>query len=71
MKTITENDFKNPFIHNYVFKDFDINRMTYSKWEYPFLFLLPTYVQLTENYAIKYKQWKNKYFIVGFKEWLK
>ena len=59
---------KNPFIHNYVFSDFDIERMTFSKWEYPLLFLLPTYVQITKNYVIKYKQWMNKYFIVGFEE---
>jgi len=61
--------YDNPFYHNYVFRDFDINRVKIPKWQYPFLWFLPTYVQLTENYAIKYKQWHNRYFIVGFEEW--
>ena len=47
----------------------DVERAKINKWEYPLLFLLPTYVQLTENYAIRYKQWMNKYFIVGFERW--
>ena len=69
MKTKLSTDhFKNPFIHNYVFKDFDINRVKIKKWQYPLLWLLPTYTQLTMNYAIHYKQWMNKYFIIGFEE---
>lgn len=62
-------NYKNPFYHNYIFNDFDINRFKISKWDYPILFFLRTYVQLTENYAIKYKVWRNQYFVVGFERW--
>jgi len=62
--------FDNPFIHNYVFTDDDIERMPIDKLSYPLLFLLPTYVQITNNYAIFYKQFMNKYFIMGYEKWL-
>ena len=62
-------DYKNPFYHNYVFHDYDINRFKISKWEYPILFFLRTYVQISENYLIKYKKWRGQYFIVGFEKW--
>ena len=61
--------YDNPFLHNYVFKDFDIQRVKIKKWQYPLLFFLTTYVQITESYVIKYKQWQNRYFIIGFEEW--
>ena len=60
---------KNPFYYNYVFKDFDINRIKISKWQYPLLWFLPTYVQLTLNYAIKYKVWGGRYYVMGFEKW--
>lgn len=55
----------NPFIHNYVFKDSDIERCKVNRWQYPLLFFLPTYVQITDHYVIIFKQWMNRYFIVG------
>lgn len=66
---IKASKYDNPFYHNYVFKDFDINRVKISKWEYPILFFLTTYVQLTDNYIIKYKVWKNRYYFVGYEDW--
>ena len=59
---------QNPLYSNHLFKDFDINRVKISKWEYPFLWFLPTYVQMTDNYVIKYKQWGGRYFFMGFEE---
>ena len=59
----------NPFYHNHVFKDFDIERVAIKKWQYPLLCFLPIFCQMTDNYVILYKQWRNKYYVMGFEEW--
>jgi len=61
----------NPFYHNYVFDDWDTNRNKISKWQYPLLWFLPTLCQMTDNYVMLYKQWRNKYYVMGFEEWHK
>jgi len=58
----------NPFYHNYVFDDWDTKRNTISKWQYPLLWFLPTFCQMTDNHVILYKQWRNKYYVMGFEE---
>jgi hypothetical protein len=59
---------ENPFYHNYVFKKFDLERVIIKKWKYPFLFFLRTYVQIQDGYVFKYKQWRNKYYLMGTEE---
>lgn len=59
----------NPFYHNYAFDDGDINRNKISLWQYPLLFFCPTLCQMTDNYVILYKQWRNKYYVIGFENW--
>ena len=45
----------NPFYHNYVFSQKDIDRAIIKWWKYPLLMFLPTYVQCSEGYAWFYK----------------
>ena len=54
----------NPFFHNYVFKNFDYDRVKISKLSYPLLWFLTTYVQLSEGYVFYYKQWRNRYYLM-------
>ena len=69
MKANTEN----PFYHNYIFSRFDINRVKIRWHQYPWLFFLTTYVQVSEGYVFKFKQWRNRYYVIGFEEltWIK
>ena len=57
----------NPFYHNYLFKKEDLERSKIDKpwYIWPWLFLLPTWVQINDGYAFFYKQYGNQYFIVG------
>lgn len=61
-------EFDNPFFHNYLWSDKDKKRSKITKpwWEWPWLFFLPTYVQINDGYAWFYKQWGNRYFYVGY-----
>lgn len=45
----------NPFYDNRVFSEFDIDRVTIKRWERLWLWILPTYVQVSEGYAFHYK----------------
>ena len=46
----------NPFYSNHVFTEFDLDRVKISFWEYPFLWLKPTFVQLSDGYAWYFKR---------------
>jgi len=52
MATKTEN----PFYHQYVFTKEDLNRAKIKWWEYPFLWLKSTKVQISEGFAVFYKR---------------
>lgn len=53
------------FYHNFVFST-GIPREQYEKsWhEWPWLFFLPTYVQIGDGIAYFYKQWGNQYYLL-------
>lgn len=48
---------KNPFYSNHIFTEADLERaMITKKWyEWPWLFLYPTFVQVSDGYASHYK----------------
>ena len=52
----------NPFYHNYIFSEKDLDRAAFSYWRYPILLFLPTYVQINEGYVWFYKIWQGRYF---------
>ena len=55
---------ENPFYHNYLWSEADLSRVMIKWWQYPLLWLLPTYVQINDGYAFFYKQWGNQYFFM-------
>ena len=54
----------NPFYYNYIFKKEDINRIKIKWYEYPILWILPTYVQCSDNYAWFYKLWQGRIYFI-------
>ena len=54
-------NYRNPFIHNYVFSKADLNRVPINKWKG---FFLKTYVQINDGYVFYYKQRDNTYYFV-------
>jgi len=54
----------NPFCQNYLFSENDLNRAKIKKWQYPLLFFLPTYVQLSDGYEIHFKLWQGRIFLM-------
>ena len=60
----------NPFFYNYVFSEEDLNRCAIKKWEYPFLFFLPTHVACSDGYAWFYKRWGGEIYLVKYEELL-
>ena len=46
----------NPFYSNHVFKKIDIDRAIIKWWQYPLLWFIPTYVQISDGYAFKFKR---------------
>ena len=62
----------NPFYHNYLFSEEDVERAIIKKWQYPLLWLLPTYVQRADGYAFHFKVFQGKYYLMKVedpKEW--
>lgn len=43
------NKYDNPFYDNHIFSKEDLKRCEIRWWEYPFLYLLPTYVQIAAD----------------------
>jgi len=54
----------NPFYNNYVFSNRDISRAVIKRWQYPLLWLLPTYVQLADGYAFHFKMWQGRVYLM-------
>lgn len=57
------------FYHNYLFTESDRDRTLDDKpwWEWPWWWILPTYAQIgIDGYAYFYKQWGNRYYLVGY-----
>jgi len=54
----------NPFYHNYIFSEKDLERAIIRWWEHPFLWLLPTYVQVNYGYAWFFKTWRGKIYFM-------
>ena len=55
---------ENPFYNNYVFSKFDLSRAVIRKWEYPLLWLLPTYVQLSDGHSFYYKRFNGRIYLM-------
>jgi len=55
----------NPFYYNYLFSELDLDRITIKWWQYPVLWLLPTYVQITlDGYVAYFKTFRGQYFLM-------
>lgn len=54
----------NPFYHNYLFSKEDTDRARISKWQYPLLWILTTYIQLSEGYECHFKLWQGRIFLM-------
>jgi len=55
----------NPFYHNYLFSKRDLERATIKWWEWPMLWVLPTYVQITDDGAAFFKRdWWGRIFFL-------
>lgn len=55
---------ENPFYHNYVFSEYDLDRVTIKKWQYPLLWFLPTYVQLADGFEFYYKRFNGRIYLM-------
>ena len=55
---------ENPFYNNYVFSKEDLNRVKIKWYQYPFLWLLPTYTQVNEGYVFHFKYWQGRVFLM-------
>lgn len=58
----------NPFYHNYVFHRSDLQRCLIRPWQYPLLWLLPTYVQMDEGMVFYYKRFNGKVYLMRYEE---
>jgi len=56
--------YDNPFFYNYLFSQEDVSRIKIKWWQYPLLWILPTYVQINDGHAFFFKQWGNQYFYI-------
>lgn len=59
------------FYHNYVFKKEDLDRATFKNdiWFKLKTLFYPTYVQISDNYAWKYKIINHQYYFLGYEKW--
>ena len=57
--------YANPFYFNYIFSEFDLERVKIKWFKYPFLWLLPTYVQINDGYVYHFKLWNGKIFFMS------
>jgi len=55
---------ENPFYDNHTFTKNDLDRKKITRWEYPLLFFLPTFVQLADGYVWFYKIFQGRYFLM-------
>jgi len=58
----------NPFYYNYIFNKFDLSRAKIRWWQYPLLWIMPTYVQINDGMVWFYKQWGNQYFLMKYEK---
>lgn len=65
---MTKPSLPNPFYHNYLFSTSDLNRVKIKWYEYPFLWFVPTYVQLADGYEFYFKMWGSRYYLIKYKE---
>ena len=61
---MADRETENPFFQNYLFSKKDLKRATIKKWQYPLLWFLPTYVQLSDGYEVYYKLWQGRIFLM-------
>lgn len=54
----------NPFYYNYVFQLSDLQRQTIHRWQYPFLWMLTTYTQISFGYVWHYKRFNGKIYLI-------
>ena len=59
---------ENPFYHNYVFRPFDIFRNRISLVDRLWLWMWPTYVQVSEGYMFKYKNVGGRVYLLYAEE---
>lgn len=59
------NHTENPFYSNHIFSEFDKGRASIKPWQYPLLWFLPTYVQITECGVFHFKRdfWGRYYLL--------
>ena len=67
MGVVEDNKVANPFYHNYVFGKSDLKRAIIKKWQYPFLWLLPTYVQLADKHEFHFKLFNGRIYLTKVK----
>ena len=62
-----EKELTNPFYHNYAFSCFDLNRPFIKWYEWIYLWMLPTYVQLNEGLEFHFKLCQGRIFLIEVK----
>ena len=55
----------NPFYSNHLFNREQLKRAMFSRWNWFWLWLYPTYVQISDEYAWKYKIVNGAYWFIG------
>ncbi len=61
----------NPFYHNYIFSKIDLKRSRIKWWEYPFLWMIPTYIQINDGLIFYFKIFQTRIFLMKIKKDLK
>ena len=61
-------NYDNPFHYNYMFQDYDIARFKIHWTDRLWLWLLPTYVQITNGYVIHFKNINGKYYLMKYEK---
>jgi len=71
MGVVEDNSVANPFYHNYVFTKCDLKRATIKWWEYPILWVLPTYVQLNDGYEFYFKHFGERIYLMKVRQYVR
>jgi len=59
-----EKDTMNPFYHNPVFREWDRSRMTIGLLDRIWLWIFPTFVQVSDGYAVHFKIVNGAYYVM-------